>query len=154
MVSSPGVKFEGWTFMDNITDTICNVSQLRSTSPQVLHYCQRYSIGEYFFSKYKLPVDVLSCDQPLLELPPLDIAAYTNYSRYGDGTTTKWPRNKRWEMYQNAYMICSLMPVINDAATFFKNHHCPHGANYNQTWNTFTTDQKELEKQLKAARVH
>ena len=156
MVSDINSGSEGWSFMNNADETVCKVEQFQDKVPQVIHFCQRYSIGEFFLSKYKLPVEILSCDQPMLELPPLNIAVYTNHSRFGDGTVTVWKQSKDQlrKKYQNTYMICSLMPAINNAAKFFKDHHCPNGANYNQTWNSFTTDQKLLKKQLAAAAVN
>ena len=105
-------------------------------------------------SKYKIPVEILSCDFPLLELPPLDIAGRADYSHYGDGSITAWGENQKREKYQNTYMVCSIMPAINKAATFFKNHNCPNGANYNQTWNTFTANQKDLNARLDAVSVN
>jgi hypothetical protein len=154
MVSDANIlNGEGWGFMEKVGETVCDVEQFQDRVPQVIHFCQRYSIGEYFMSKYKLPVEILSCDFPLLELPPLDIAAHTNYSHYGDGSIKAWPSKLDWRPYHHAYMVCALMPAINKAATFFKDHHCPNGANYNQTWNTFTVDQQELTKMLNAVRI-
>jgi hypothetical protein len=147
MVSSPKLLHgEGWGFMKKVTDTACDVEQFEDKVPQVIHFCQRYSIGEYFLSKYKLPVEILSCDFPLLELPPLDYAAYTNYSHYGDDSVVRWEGRQQKALYLNAYMVCALMPAINKAAKFFKDHHCPHGANYNQTWNTFKAENDEKEE--------
>jgi hypothetical protein len=138
MVSNVGMTGgEGWSFLDDVTDDACRVDTLSKTVPHVIHFCQRYSIGEFFLSKYKVPTDILSCDFPLLELPPLDIAATTNYSQYGDGSIDVWEGKKAVHRYRNAFMVCSLMPAINKAATFYKDHHCPNGANYNQTWNHF-----------------
>jgi hypothetical protein len=128
---------EGWAFLDDADDTVCDVSQFQASVPHVIHFCQRYSIGEYFLNKYLFPTDILSCDFPLLELPPLDIVSYTNYSHYGDGTTKVWDGNKPEQRIRHAFMICSLMPALNKAATFYKKHHCPNGANYETTWNHF-----------------
>jgi hypothetical protein len=128
---------EGWSFLDDVTDDACRVDTLSKAVPLVIHFSQRYSIGKFFLRKYTIPTDILSCDVPLLELPPLDIAATTNYSQYGDGSIDVWEGNTAVHRYRNAFMVCSLMPAINKAATFYKDHHCPNGANYNQTWNHF-----------------
>lgn len=134
---------EGWSFLKDVEEDACKTSKYSETVPHVIHFCQRYSIGDYFLSKYKLPTDFLSCDFPLLELPPEDIAATATYSHYGDGSYFQWddgvshPEQK----YRHTFMVCSLMSGLNQAATFYKDHHCPNGANYNQTWNTF----KELD---------
>jgi hypothetical protein len=131
---------EGWQFLDDADNTACDVSQFRETVPHVLHFCQRYSIGEYFINKYLFPTDILSCDFPLVELPPLNILSQVNYSHYGDGTTELWGgKNERqyFKRTRHAFMICSLFPALNEAATYYKNHHCPSGANYEQKWNHF-----------------
>jgi hypothetical protein len=106
----------------------------------------------------------MSCDFPLLELPPLDIAATAKYSRYGDGTVTVWHTTEKkikgdgtiavWnvddkkikEKYSNTFMVCSIMSALNQAATFFKDHHCPIGANYNQTWNHLREAKEETNR--------
>jgi hypothetical protein len=149
MVSNVGMtEGEGWDFLENADDTACDVKQFKDTVPHVIHFCQRYSIGEYFINKYLFPTDVLSCDFPLVELPPLDILAKVNYSHFGDGTTDIWSTGRRYiHRYRHAYMVCSLFPAINEAATFYKNHHCPDGANYEQTWNHFRW--KEEQKAVK-----
>ena len=60
-----------------------------------------------------------------MELPPTDILKDTWYSHFGDGTVTEWDKNQdKIERYRNAFMICSLFPAINAAATFYKDQHC------------------------------
>jgi hypothetical protein len=138
MVSNVGMdQGEGWSFMKYVREEACQVDKLADKVPYVIHFCQRYSIGEYFLSKYKLPTDILTCDFPLLEPPPLDIAASTNYSHYGDDSVTVWGERNQAHRYRNAFLVCSIMSSINKAATFYKDHHCPNGANYNKTWNHF-----------------
>jgi hypothetical protein len=130
---------EGWQFLEGADNTACDVSQFKETVPHVLHFCQRYSIGEFFINKYLFPTDILSCDFPLVELPPLDILSMVNYSHYGDGTTQLWDGNSGGyhRRTRHAFMICSLFPALNKAAIFYKEHHCPDGANFNQKWNHF-----------------
>ena len=74
MVSDPhmGRFGEGWNGIDNnITDEqICTRTYSREHLPNVLHYCQRYGIGKYFFGKRRLPGTFLSCDGPLLQEIP------------------------------------------------------------------------------------
>ena len=141
MISDPKQKNanEGWRFMEHVTETICNVSQFNNVVPHVIHYCQQYSIGEFRFSKYNVPTHVFSCDFPMLETPLMDVASYVNYSYSIDASVKVWLEEERWEMYRNAFMICSLIPSINGAATYFKNHNCLNGANYSQTQNTLRT---------------
>lgn len=128
---------EGWEFLDDVTDNVCDVENYGEEVPYVIHFCQRYSIGEFFLSKYKVPPGILSCDHKMFELPPKGIAAYTNYSHYGDGSIVTYTEDKKRSMYRQGYMVCSLMDGFNKAAKFFKDHNCPSGANYDATWNHF-----------------
>ena len=146
---------EGWRFTDDMTDQdACQTTKFSEVVPHVIHFCQRYSIGDFFLNKYLLPPDLLSsCDQPLMELPPVTIAATVNYSHYGDGTYTWWNatvNNFKWrraKKHRNTFMVCSLMSSLNRAATFYKDHNCPNSANYNQTWNHFRSmNEKEKGK--------
>jgi len=128
---------EGWPFLDNADGTTCDVSQFQNDVPFVIHFCQRYSVGEFFINKYLFPHEVLTCDHPMLQLPPLDIVSYTNYSYFGDGSLQVWEGRKSRHIYKHAFMICSLMPALNKAAEFYKDHHCPTGANRSKTYNHF-----------------
>lgn len=130
---------EGWAFLDDVKGDACKISELSETVPHVIHFCQKYSIGDFFLSKYKLPVEFLSCDHPLLEEPPLDIGATANYSHYGNGDIVPWDENesRMIQKYRHTFMVCSIMQALNKAATFYKDHHCPDGANYKKVWNTF-----------------
>lgn len=139
MISNVGIsEGEGWFFMDHVQpEDACQFQKLADAVPQVIHFCQRYSIGKYFLSKYKLPKDMLACESPLFELPPPEIGAQVNYSRYGDGSTTEWPARSTYLKLRNTFMVCSLMSSLNDAMKFFKDHNCPDGnANYEENWNT------------------
>lgn len=135
---------EGWDFLADAPDDVCDVSQFSELVPHVIHFCQRYSIGDYFISKYKVPNDFLSCDHQLYELPPLDIAATTSYSHYGDLSYKNWtgPSKKR-NVDRHTFMVCSILPSLNKAGTFYKDHHCPNGANYNATWHHFRENEKQ-----------
>ena len=128
---------EGWDFLDDVTDEACDIEKLSEKTPHVIHFCQRYAVGDYFLSKYKVPTGILSCNHTLFELPPKDIARYTNYSHYGDGSTEVWSGRKMKSLYRQTFVVCSLMDGFNKAATFYKDHHCPEGANYRATWNHF-----------------
>jgi len=140
---------EGWAFLDNVTDDACQIEKFADRTPHVIHICQRYAIGEYFLSKYKVPTGFLECNHTLFELPPPNIAAYTKYSHYGDGSITNYTDKKMVNLYRQAFVVCSLMDGFNKAARFFKDHNCPNGANYEETWNHFRE-----EKIQKCTTVH
>ena len=139
MVSSvSGGRTEGWKFLKGKESDACRLKKFQNTFPYVLHYCQRYGIGEYFFNKHVLPTAFFtSCDHPLMALPPENLVASVNYSHWGDGSITVWDGedgNEEIYRYHHAYMTCALMASVNDAATFYKNHHCSTGANYSTAW--------------------
>lgn len=148
---------EGWAFLpkDNMA---CDISRYSKTVPNVIHFCQRYTIGEFFINKYLFPTDILSCEHPLMELPPTDILKNTWHSHYGDGTVKNWDKSKDdIQRYRNAFMVCSLFPAINAAAAFYKDHHCDkNDANtvYDLTYNHFRSKKgMELEKKGKEKRA-
>ena len=138
---------EGWSFLPK-DELACEVSRYAKTVPNVIHFCQRYTIGEYFINKYLFPTDILTCDFPLMELPPRDILQTTWYSHFGDGSVIEWDKQKdAIERYRNAFMICSLFPAINAAATFYKDQHCSKDptdttttTNYELSYNHFRSD--------------
>jgi hypothetical protein len=66
---------EGFAFLQNVTRAdACSPHISEEDLPLVLHYCQRYALGRWFFSKYKLRKDFFDCKSPLLREPPLNVA--------------------------------------------------------------------------------
>jgi len=133
MVSDVGMgeKSEGWGYIDDMpNDKICGPHS-PAELPHVIHFCQRYGLSDYFFGKRRLPGNFLSCESPLLAEPPMDIASKYKYAN--------WPDGKRKEFSgkmakRNAYMLCKLLPAINEAATYYKERHCDTvKANFNKT---------------------
>jgi peptidyl serine alpha-galactosyltransferase len=98
--------------------------------PNVLHFCQRYGLGNYFFGKRKLPKDFLSCESPLLREPPADLYPKYDWAMFPPGK----PANKKiWskEMAKrNAFVLCVMIPALNDAAAYYKKQHCDANANF------------------------
>lgn len=109
----------------------------------ILFYGDSYAVGEHFISKYKIPTGILSCDHKLFELPPTDIASYTNYSHYGDGSIQNYTGKRMTDLYRQAYVVCAIMNGLNGAATFYKDHNCPDGAIYDATWNHFREEKEQ-----------
>ena len=147
---------EGWSFLPK-DKMACDVSRYSRTVPNVIHFCQRYTIGEFFINKYLFPTDILSCEHPLMELPPKNILEDTWFSHYGDGHVDQWDQSQdSINRYRNAFVICSLMPSINDAAGFWKDQHCDKNdpnSNYELTYNHFRSEKGiKLELQGKKRR--
>ena len=125
----------------------------QDTLPFVLHYCQRYGEelkGAYYFSKYEMRPKFLSCGVELLQEPTVDdiagpqtdvslvdsLIAKRNAKKNatdGGGSDSDTsglselkrlmfrPRNR----HRDAWVLCTLIPAINEAAVFFKTRHCP-----------------------------
>ena len=83
---------------------------------------QRYWLGKWFIGKYRLPKDFISCKSPLLRVPPNDIALKYDYA-IQPGSGEKKEMNKEVAK-RNAFMLCKFIPALNEAARFYKEHHC------------------------------
>jgi hypothetical protein len=133
---------EGWAFVDALPDDqVCDAPQTATEDlPIVLHYCKRYYLGKFFFSKYRLKKHFLRCKQPLLTPPPLDSATRFDYwmrpppdeGSTHEMTTTKLSKK---QAKREAFMLCGLISAVNEAARYFKLQHCGDRANFNETYN-------------------
>jgi peptidyl serine alpha-galactosyltransferase len=143
MVSDPtmGRKegFEAWIDAAPSSD-MCKTehdSAAVAQMPQILHYCQRYFLGPYFFSKYKLPKNFLDCDQPLL-VDPVTAENTTDIApRYDSSVTPNGENNPLPDMLmrkRHMFFICQMIHKMNAAATYFKQQHCGGNANYSKVW--------------------
>jgi peptidyl serine alpha-galactosyltransferase len=130
MISDPtsGIWNEGWEWFDHLTSTEVCSARGRDIAllPHVLHYCQRYFLGPYFFSKYQLPKgsrdnQFLSCSHGLFHEPPPNVGDLYNSSVTLDWTFNELNPTLRLRM---AFLLCQILPRLNDAATFYKDHHC------------------------------
>eukprot|EP00548_Thalassiothrix_antarctica_P010273 CAMPEP_0194157748 /NCGR_PEP_ID=MMETSP0152-20130528/73166_1 /TAXON_ID=1049557 /ORGANISM="Thalassiothrix antarctica, Strain L6-D1" /LENGTH=393 /DNA_ID=CAMNT_0038866373 /DNA_START=220 /DNA_END=1400 /DNA_ORIENTATION=- len=130
MVSDPGAGGEGWRLIHEMKDKVCTPPQ--NLNPHILHYCQRYMLGKWFINKYRLRKDFMSCDAPLLREPPPDIAKQYNYQITPDGERREF--KMKTGPSRHAYMICALIPRLNQAARYYKEHHCKGKANYDETY--------------------
>jgi hypothetical protein len=133
---------EGWAFVDALPDDqVCNAPQNATEDlPIVLHYCQRYFLGKFFFSKYRLKRRFLRCRQPLLTPPPLDSATrFDSWVRpppdkgaNHEMTIEKLPKR---QAKREAFMLSGLISAINEAARYFKLQHCGDRANFAESYN-------------------
>jgi hypothetical protein len=146
MVSDPKSGGEGWKLVDKVeTKDVCN-NYPKEYLPHVLHYCQRYFLGKWFIGKYRLRKDFISCDAPLLAVPPPDIGVKYNY-RISLETRKKETMGDRGVKY-NAFMLCTVIRALNDAAIYYKDHHCDKAtANYERTY-TFFNDMSTPEDKM------
>lgn len=140
MVSDTFAGGEGWKLIDKVDEkAICHHFP-KSEYPHVIHYCQRYYLGKWFIGKYKLRRDFISCDAPLLVMPPEDLAAQgLTTAILPDASGTKKDLTPKHAKEQ-AFMVCTMIRALNEAAIYYKDHHCDkETANYDYSY-TFHKD--------------
>jgi peptidyl serine alpha-galactosyltransferase len=122
---------EGWSYIDQIpNEKVCDDFDIDDV-PNVLHYCQRYGMGDYFFGKRKLPRNFLSCDSPLLAEPPKDILTKYNYANFPGNNRKTWTHQYA---KRNAFTVCYMIKALNEAAIHYKEQHCESKkANFQKT---------------------
>ena len=144
MVSDVWAGGEGWKLIHAVEskDVCHNFPQ--SELPHVIHYCQRYFVGKYFIGKYRLRKDFISCKAPLLNVPPADIAV--RYKRafmppHPNGGPLEEKNLTRPNLAKSeAFMVCAMIRALNEAAVYYKDHHCDKAtANYEYNY-TFHED--------------
>jgi len=134
MISDDLIDNEGWSGVDNADpEDLCMAGGVKHLA-LVFHYCQRFGLGEFFFNKHIFNNNFFSCEEPLIVEPPKNVALAYNYSHYGDGSNKTWVGKDYKYVKRNAFMLCSMISGLNDAATFYKQHHCGDDANYEKTW--------------------
>jgi len=132
---------EGWSYVDALpNDQVCDPPPTANL-PIGLHYCGRYAVGpDFFFSKYRLKKNFLSCEKNLMMPPPRDIG--TQYDFFiapppASGKPPKEPEKKTFSkkrVKREAFMMCGLIDSVNEAATYYKKHNCGDMANYNKVY--------------------
>lgn len=125
---------EGWNYIADIPDEqLCRRDLDDASWPNLLHYCQRYAWGPYFFGKNRFPKDFLSCDNPLLAEPPTDSVSFLsqfNHPQFPDGSHKSFDAR---QAKNNVFILCHMIPAINEAGAYFKQQQCGDGANLNKT---------------------
>jgi peptidyl serine alpha-galactosyltransferase len=155
MVSDMWAGMEGWSLVTNVdAKDVCH-NFPHSEYPHVIHYCQRYSIGKWFIGKYRLRRDFISCEAPLLKVPPSDVALRYTYSIMPGNNERKDLKEKG--VKQQSFMVCAMIDALNAAAKFYKDQHCngqgattitkSKVANYSYSY-TFFTDMSLPEDKL------
>jgi len=142
---------EGWSLIDTVETTdqckfskkIIQTSTIPSprstndgTAPLVVHYCQRYGLGSWFFGKRRVPKDFFSCSTPLLISPDEDLR-HTEYDYWippppnGKGTPPEPKRiiSNLVRRKREAFILCFMIRAMNEASIFLKQHHCTDGGN-------------------------
>jgi hypothetical protein len=172
MVSSVGMgPQEGWPWIDDAWAAVDaaaaaadnnnnNTSIVYESQPHIIHYCQRYFLGEssepdeppgpeWFFSKYQLPKDFFSCAHALLKEP---VNAYRMGHMYNtsitlDGTFHNIPQAHR---PRHAYMLREITVRLNLASVHYKQRHC--NASTFANWNRSFVFRPKEDQRVKAAK--
>lgn len=137
MVSNTGAGGEGWPMVDAMeTKGLCAFAKHPDHSqqpvPSLIHYCQRYALGSWFFSKRKMVTNFFECKSPFMEEPPDTLVEETDWAiPYGGNRKSLSPTMAKRE----GFAVCTLLSALNDASAFFKKHHCGNKANMEKTLN-------------------
>jgi hypothetical protein len=147
---------EGWAYVDALPDKgVCYPSP-SAPLPIALHYCGRYAMGpDFFFSKYRVKKNFLTCETPLMAVPPSDIDTRYDYMIPPPNPAGK-PNNKpekkifnKHQVKRETFMMCGLISAVNEAATYYKQQNCGSDANFEKTY----TVRKDPSKYFKTSRV-
>jgi len=148
MMSDSNVEAEGWKmFEDEVgAEEMCRfgkgiakdgseggmvveeVGGKKLSVANVIHHCQRYMLGKWFFGKRRVPKDFFSCEKPLLLTPPDDLGILYDYRipppspghREGGDKKNLAPKQVKRE----TFMLCYLIQAMNEASTFYKEENC------------------------------
>lgn len=129
MISNVGAGGEGWPMIDELPhEDLCEFAKKPKHEehpiPSLIHLCQRYSVGDWFFSKRKMPQNFFECEQPLLEEPPSNVVLESNY-KHPPGGARKDIDTKQAQ--REGFVVCGVIGAVNDAGRYFKSHHCQNG---------------------------
>jgi hypothetical protein len=138
MLSDVNVAYtEPWDWIETEPlESICR-KDYGGMLPNVLHYCQPYTIQGYEFYKIKLKNRIHKCSHPILEEPPLSLLDGFNWSTPHPAMRRKSIVLDSWAMRINqreAFMTCQLILRLNEAMEHQRIHACRHGGNASKTF--------------------
>jgi len=138
MVSNTNAGGEGWEFIDRMDGNICehaiSLDHDVNPLPSVIHFCQRYIVGERFFGKRKLPKSFFTCESPFLKETPMDLG--DQFFKYPVGAMERRKKGmvqtslSAKQTKREAFMVCAMTNMLNEASKFFKQNHCGGEANF------------------------
>jgi hypothetical protein len=129
MISNTGAGGEGWPMVDSMeTEDLCKFAKhpdhSKQSVPSVIHFCQRYALGTWFFSKRKMTTNFFECDSPLMEEPPDNLVEKTDFAiPFGGNRKELSPVMAKRE----GFTVCAIIAALNEASLFYKKHHCDNG---------------------------
>lgn len=143
MISNPEVRQEGWSLIDGYTTEQLfqnhNGSGLDPV-PNVIHYCQKYNLGPWWFFKYLLNDNFLfNCMEDLFDVPNCcdhlrlnDDGSPTSFTTMDKAynwalkhpTGERVPLNNALHRKRHAFILHRILTSLNDAAIYYRQHHC------------------------------
>ena len=137
MISNTDASGEGWDLVDALPhEGVCEFAKKPDHAahavPSVIHLCQRYYVGDWFFAKRRMEKNFFECDHALMEEPPADVVLESNYIR-PPGSDKQQVDVKRRQ--REGFTVCGIIGALNEASLFYKKHHCGDSANYEYTLN-------------------
>merc|ERR1712228_7933 len=106
-------------------------------------------IGDWFYGKKRLPKDFFTCESPLIEPPPLNVATLFDYfepppphPRPGERKPLS-PRNA----LRTTFALCAMTSALNEASEYFKQNACQGNKDTNMNkslnlWHMLDKDKK------------
>jgi hypothetical protein len=136
MISSTDAPGEGWDLVDEIPhEGVCEFAKKPNHAthpvPNVLHLCQRYFIGDWFFGKRRMEKNFFQCEKPLMEEPPANAVLEIDYIRPPGQHHKLGVDVKRRQ--REGFVVCGVIGALNEASLFYKKNHCGEDANYEYT---------------------
>jgi peptidyl serine alpha-galactosyltransferase len=128
---------EGYHFLVNVTRRDVCLPKIPTTRlPYVMHFCQRYAVGRWFFSKYTLREDFFDCKSPLMKEPPRDIGEVYDWHIFPNGREMQNYHNVSFHHFiiRHTWMLCIIIFSFNEIATEIKRGHCGGEANLEKSW--------------------
>ncbi len=89
MVSNVDAEDEGWAHVDKL-DNVCappddnGIYFPGKPLPNLLHFCQRYQVGEFAFAKRRVDTNIFTCEHDLLIDIPDSISKPENFVDSGE----------------------------------------------------------------------
>lgn len=118
---------EGWNFLEKVKrEDACVPDAIPMEElPYVLHYCQRFALGRWFFGKHKMPKKFFDCESPLLREPSYDTAAKYDWYLLPNGKDVSVYTKKPFRILQNGWAMCRMIQSLNEVAVDYKTKYCP-----------------------------
>jgi peptidyl serine alpha-galactosyltransferase len=128
---------EGYHFLNNVTRKDACLADIPMTNlPYVMHFCQRYAVGRWFFSKYKLREDFFKCTSPLMKEPPRNVGEIYDWHIFPNGVEFKdyHDESRHHFIVKHTWMLCTVLFSLNQVAIDIKKKHCEDKANFDKSW--------------------